>query len=162
MNAPDPFALLRREHRDLGMLFQRHQEALLRRRWAHAARLLSHHHARLAAHIRIEEDWLLPCAPGAQSAAPRWNPEIYRAEHRKLLELAGKLAIKLARARRRGVSPTLLLALLDEEKTFKHVFEHHHRREERGLFGELPRQLSAETRSGLCAALLPQEHVRRH
>ena len=149
---PDPFVRLVREHTSLDRLFARHQEALVNRSWARAARLLESYGGHLRRHIAIEEQVLLPqCEmPGAR---PRWKAEVYCAEHRRIELLLGKNREQLAHARRRGMTATALIALLDEEKTLKHLVGHHHTREEAALFPELRRGLSGEVRKQLMRVL---------
>lgn len=148
--------MLLREHKAVTNLFRRHQETLLARDWARAARLLACYQKRLATHIRLEDELLLPYANTAGDRKLRWDAHVYMVEHRKLLELTCELDNKLATARRRGITPAMLIDLLDEEMTLKHVFEHHHEREEKGLFEELPMYLPVEAKARLRAVLLTQ------
>jgi hemerythrin-like domain-containing protein len=150
----DPFRILRHEHATLGQLFLLHQEMLVNRAWARAARLLSRYRQQLARHIRIEEQLLLPYCGDATPDATRWDAQVYVAEHRRLEELVGNAAARLTVIRRRGVTPAMLIKLLDQEKTVKHLMQHHHEREARGLFDELRRHLPATARQQLLAALL--------
>jgi hypothetical protein len=51
----------------------------------------------------------------------------------------------------------VLISLLDEERTLKHLLEYHHEREEKALFGELRAELSGVARSALVAELTASE-----
>ncbi|MGH8377933.1 MAG: hemerythrin domain-containing protein [Gammaproteobacteria bacterium] len=148
MSSIDPITALSNEHKDLTHLFARHQEALVTRAWARAARLLDHYGKRLRYHIGLEERYLLPYCAG-EKAPGQWQAHVYIAEHRRLEELLKKTSNRLAIARRRGVSPAALIALLDEEKTLKHVAEHHHQREDMALFTSLRESLPEEARAAL-------------
>ncbi len=106
----------------------------MERRWAQAAQLLVEYEQRLRAHMQFEERHLLAHCRAGRS---RWGPEVYLAEHRRIEQFVRKAMERLARARRFGVTAAAMIALLDEEKTLKHVVEHHHEREEKGLFAEL-------------------------
>ncbi|MGH8396743.1 MAG: hemerythrin domain-containing protein [Gammaproteobacteria bacterium] len=144
----DPITALSNEHKELTHLFARHQEALVTRAWARAARLLSQYQKRLLYHIGLEERYLLPyCAE--EKAGGHWRAHVYIAEHRRLEELLRKTSTRLAVARRRGVSSMALIALMDEEKTLKHVAQHHHQREDMALFESLRESLPEEARTAL-------------
>ena len=148
----DPFSALADEHEMLAQLFARHQAALIARAWARAARLLDSHRKRLAQHIELEERYLLPYCP--QDKLPnQWPARVYSAEHQRIQELASKLSARFAKLRRRGVTSAALIALLDEEKTLKHILEHHHAREEMALFSTLPQMLSKPQHDALAHAL---------
>ena len=103
------------------------------RRWAEAAQRLLEYEQRLRAHIEFEERHLLPHCRGGRS---RWAPEVYLAEHRRIAQLLRKALDRLARASRSATTAAAIVAL-DGEHTLKHVVEHHHEREEKGLFAEL-------------------------
>lgn len=144
----DPFETMREQHVALSRLYQQHQEALVTRYWKQAAQFLEEYSARLSRHIEIEERLLLPHCD-AVSAVIRWQAKVYRAEHERIGQLLELNIQHLAQARQRGMTPAGLIALLDEEKTLKHVLEHHHEREEQGLFAELRLQLPADIRDAL-------------
>lgn len=156
-DSADPLVLLRHEHKSLSGLFARHQEALLARGWARAARLLSHYQQRLAAQIHVEDEILLPYAMSSGTSSLCRDAHVYRTEHYKLLELTEHVSERFAVARRRGVTSTMLINLLDQELTLKRAFEQHHKREEKGLFRELPGCLPIETRMKL-RSVLPALH----
>ncbi|HKT32765.1 MAG TPA: hemerythrin domain-containing protein [Gammaproteobacteria bacterium] len=148
----DSFTALADEHAALTQLFARHQAALVTRAWARAARLLDSHRKRLAQHIELEERYLLPYCP-REKLPNQWPARVYSAEHQRIQELASKLSLRFAKLRRRGVTSAALIALLDEEKTLKHILEHHHAREETALFANLPRILSESQRDELAHVL---------
>jgi hypothetical protein len=152
MQEVHPLDSLATEHVALARLYGRHQEALVTRYWKQAASLLEEYSVRLTRHIEIEERLLLPHCE-AVSAAIRWQAKVYQAEHERIGQLLEKNIQHLAQARQRGMTPAGLIALLDEEKTLKHVLEHHHEREEQGLFAELRLQLPAGIRDELRGAL---------
>lgn len=151
----DPLDLLLEQHGALADLFARHQEALLDRRWAEAARLLEDYDRRLRCHMRLEEEHLLPHCEHVQ--AVRWPTNVYRAEHRRIEQLMKKAAERLTNAQRHGITPAVLISLLDEERTLKHLLEHHHEREEKGLFGEVRAELCGTARSALVTKLTASE-----
>lgn len=126
---------LRGQHFSLGDLFARHQEALVDRRWAEAARLLGEYGQRLLEHIDFEERHLLPRCDVVGPA--RWPSAVYRAEHRRIEQLLRKAADRLTHARGSAATSAVLISLLDDERTLKRLLEHHHEREEQALFVEL-------------------------
>lgn len=140
------------EHDALARLYGRHQEALVTRYWQQAASLLEEYSTRLSRHIEIEQRLLLPHCD-AVSASIRWQARVYRAEHERIAQLLARNIQHLAQTRQRGMTPAGLIALLDEERMLKHVLEHHHEREEQGLFAELRLQLPADIRKELKYAL---------
>lgn len=105
--------------------------------------------------MRLEEEHLLPHCGRAQ--AVRYPANVYRAEHRRIEQLMEKAAERLTNAQRRGITPAVLISLLDEERTLKHLLEHHHEREEKARFGELRAELSGVARSALVAELTASE-----
>ncbi|MGA9852269.1 MAG: hemerythrin domain-containing protein [Gammaproteobacteria bacterium] len=158
MLAFDPITTLADEHVALAQLFARHQEALVTRAWARAARLLDHYQKRLQYQIQLEERFLLPyCVE--EKAPGQWQARVYMAEHRRLEELLHKAGVRLAAARRRGVTSAGLIALLDEEKTLKHVVEYHYQREEIALFSILRQSLPEEVRTGLVHVLMQHNNI---
>ncbi|MGH8370592.1 MAG: hemerythrin domain-containing protein [Gammaproteobacteria bacterium] len=143
-------AVLMEDHVTLATLFARHQEALVARSWARAARLLDHYRKRLEHRILLEEQYLLPY--GADKNMPReWQS--YIAEHRRLEDLLNSTCARLATARRRGVTPSALIALLDDEKTLKHALEQHLLREEEEFSPTSQHALPKEVSSELIRAL---------
>lgn len=129
----DPIDTFQQEHVALRKMFALHQEALVMRAWARAAHLLAHYQKRLRRHIQLEERYLLPYCP-EEKTPDQWLARVYIVEHRRAEELLEKAVARLALARRRGVKPAALIALLDHEKTLKHLIEHHDDREDLALF----------------------------
>lgn len=128
-------ALLLRHHGVLGDLFASHQQALVDRRWAQAARLLEEYEQGLLSQIHFEERHLLPrCEAIGGAQRPR---AIYKAEHRRIEQLLREAADRLACTLGSEITPAILASLLDEERTLKRLMEHHREREERVLTQEL-------------------------
>jgi DUF438 domain-containing protein len=138
----DPIGLLLEQHVAFYDLFARHQVALLDRRLIDAARLLEDYDDQLRQHIAFQESHLLP--QRSRAPAARWPVRVYLAEHRRIVQLLTSLRERLERERRRGMTSTSLISLLDEERALKYLVEHHHAREERALFCELKRVLPSE------------------
>lgn len=148
----DPIDAFQQEHVALHRMFALHQEALITRAWARAAHLLEHYRKRLQRHIRLEEHYLLPYCP-QEKTADQWPAHVYVAEHRRAEELLDKAVAHLALARRRGVKPAALIALLDQEKTLKNLMEHHDDREGMALFKLTREAMPSEAQLQLTQAL---------
>ncbi|MEZ5511886.1 MAG: hypothetical protein R3F47_18685 [Gammaproteobacteria bacterium] len=131
------YSLVSRYHRHMDELILLHQEALLLQQTDLAARFLALFRAMISAHIDAENAWLLPRLDALAEA--RWPALLYRKEHDKILDMLGNvdarmrvLEGKTAQDYRRAV-----LALLDYERAFKNVIEHHEEREEVAMLREL-------------------------
>lgn len=122
-------------HADLEEVFALHQESLLLLRVESARALLSTYRELLALHMRHEEQTLLPVFARAGSV-PKWPAVLYTGQHEKMRGMLervasglGSLPVGRASRLRRAV-----LALLDQEATYKHLHEHHDGAEREGLF----------------------------
>lgn len=158
MFSSDLVTTLANEHVALAQLFARHQEALVSRAWARAARLLEHYRRRLQYHIQLEERYLLPYCLKDQLPG-KWPFDTFMTEHRRLEELLRKTSVRLAMARQHGVTTDMLIALLDAEKTYKHLVRDHYQREEVAMFAVLRESLPDNARAGLVQLLLQQQHT---
>lgn len=127
-----PFHLLLRQ------LLTMHQEALLIDDMALALNVFELFADALQRHLDVENNLLLPLH---RSLVPeyRWSPLVYEKEHDKLLQMAARIRRELAvlaaqqgRARRLAI-----LEVLDYQRSFKSVMEHHEEREEQALLPEL-------------------------
>lgn len=143
--------MLTDDHMALSQLFARHQEALVVRSWARAARLLEHYQKRLQYRISLEERHLLPYCVG-EKLPGQW--QVYISEHRRLEDALHNANIRLATARRRGITAAVLIALLDEEKTLKYVLEHHLQREEAEFSTTLQQSLPVDVGTRFVHALI--------
>lgn len=152
----DPIRVLTDQHRVLTQLFARHQEALLARAWARAARLLDQYEKHLRSRILVEERYLLPyCLEGRVPG--QWS--VYVAEHRRLEKMLHDAGERLRAVRRRGMSPAIIIGLLDDEKTMKYVLEHHLDSEDSEFSTSLQRMLPEGVRNNLLRALIDMARV---
>ena len=143
MTTPSLFALVSRYHRHMDELILLHQEALLLQQTDLAERFLALFRAMISAHIDAENTWLLPRLDALVQA--RWPALLYRKEHDKILDMLTNVDAKMrllegktAQDYRRTV-----LALLDYERAFKNVVEHHEEREEMAMLRELDQHADA-------------------
>lgn len=142
----DSFTQLLAVHETLDQLFDRHMEALLLLELSRASYLLHRYETELVAHIEAEERVILPVYGARTGAIPGGSVEIFKAEHQKIRSmLAGFTeSIKTLEAQPRDV-----LGLLDKEFTFKHLMDHHDRREANLLYLSMDRITSEEERRDL-------------
>lgn len=131
-------------HETIDALFILHQECLLEHALVEADLVLSHFKTALAAHLEAENQWLLPSYESLQ-IEKRWPASLYQKEHAKLAQMLQKverymdtLAGKQSRRYRFA-----MLDLLDYERSFRNVLEHHEEREELALLKDLDEHLSA-------------------
>jgi hemerythrin-like domain-containing protein len=127
------------EHREAEELFLRHQEALLARDFATAEALLRTVTGAVARHIEVEEREILPLYREQVAAPPGGDAELIVAEHRKIEAYLKRFAEQMAAWRAQPPSPREVLALLDVQSQFKHLTDHHDRRERSFLYPALER-----------------------
>lgn len=150
-------AVLKRLHDRLDELFLFHQEALFDDDLAGALARLDTYEEELQAHIRLEEELLLPIYRRA-GLIPGGREEFYTAEHERLTALLARCRSRLLEVaassvgRRRG-----LISLFDLEATFKSLSEHHHQREENLFFPALDRVTDEAERQELLVRCLGRE-----
>jgi hemerythrin-like domain-containing protein len=132
------FSALLEVHRALDALFAEHQEALLDRDIIIAARKLAAFDAGIREHIALEEDRLFPIYRRA-GHIPGGAVELYRAEHRKILEYLDRIRSMVEALKPGTPEKQALIRLLDEETSFKRLMEHHDLREQNILYPALNR-----------------------
>jgi hypothetical protein len=125
------------EHHEADALFLEHQEALLARDFAAAEALLTRFRAAVARHIAEEEAEALPPYQALGPAPPGGGAELIVAEHRKIERLLAGFAARLAAWRAAPPTPREVIALLDAQAQFKHLMDHHDRRERTFLYPAL-------------------------
>lgn len=132
-------------HRHIDEVMLLHQEALLLQRLPLAGKLLKLFEELLLAHIEIEDGLVFPLFD-EKVAQSRWPSLLYYKEHEKIVAMLVKITDQFHQlealegsALRRAV-----LSLLDYEKSFKGVLEHHTEREEQALLPELEKALDGE------------------
>jgi hypothetical protein len=134
---------LEESHKDLYQWFLLHQECLLLHNDDDARLAFLAFTEYLQAHLEFENEYLLNVQ--VMTGIPlRWPLDVYQKEHAKLDKILAKLAGYLQHyyglaGREKRLA---LLAVLDEEQTFRHVMEHHELREEQDLFSHLPDSLA--------------------
>jgi iron-sulfur cluster repair protein YtfE (RIC family) len=140
-------------HQRLDELFFEHQRALLRLDLDRASAMLNAYEAELLAHIRDEEELMIPLYRERVNAPVGGAAEIFLGEHEKLrqyLVLFREELAKLAAANdlERGV-----LFLLDSQHLFKRLLVHHDSREKKMLYPLLDRVTTEQERESMFALL---------
>jgi len=143
------FAELLNVHERLNELFLLHQESLLRLDLELAAGLLRVYDRELRAHMRVEEDLLMPVYERAGKIAGG-PPEFFIGEHRRMLEFLERFGATLKALKGKGGDPARrVIRLLDEEAMFKSLCEHHDMRERNIFFPALDRVTNEDERREL-------------
>ena len=136
-------------HKGLNELFLLHQEALLALDVELALVRLRQFERELRAHMRIEEDLLLPIY--VRAGRIQGGPiEFYTGEHKRMLEF---LARFIGRLEELSANPANLergiIELFDEQAQFKKLMQHHDMREQNILYPTLDNVTGAEERGDL-------------
>jgi hemerythrin-like domain-containing protein len=130
-------------HHQLDEIFLLHQESLLQGQLENAVCILDAYMACHGVHLKFEDDVLLPKYESLLKQG-RWNATLYQQEHQKIQNLHIKIETKLKWLKQQTLTPSQLrrniIQLLDREKSFKGLCEHHQEREEVSLFIELDKQ----------------------
>lgn len=127
--------LLTKSHRDLRRWFLFHQECLLLGQDHLAEQCFVAFADYLKAHLQFEDNNLFPLLE-KQGLNSRWPLLVYSKEHEKIIALLNKNRDLLADyTKMQGREKRLaLLTLLDNQRSFNNVMEHHEEREEMDLF----------------------------
>ena len=140
-------------HDHLNELFLLHQEALLALDIALAQVRLKVFEEKLLAHMRMEEDILLPVYQRA-GRIPGGPVEFFTGEHKRMLEAIDRIKTALNRLDRS--QPDIkreIIRLFDAEAMFKSLVEHHDSREENILYPTLDKVTSEEERRDLLSKI---------
>jgi hemerythrin-like domain-containing protein len=140
-------------HRELDELFFRHQVSLLDYNFRTAYERLCEYESALLAHMRDEEEVLLPVY--AERAKPErgGRADFFLLEHGKMRRLVAHFREQLPRLYELPEPSRALIKLLDQETTYKHLVEHHDEREGRHLYPALEQVTTEAEREDLLARL---------
>ena len=144
MNHPSSLqTIISRCHEELGQLFFAHQEAVLVGDLPRAIETLQRFTEFHDLHKNFEDEHLLPRLAELDDPGD-WPASLYSHEHNKIADLLTQLEAHLIKLNTQKLAGTALRAalieLLDREKSFKGLCEHHQEREEKGMLPALDRQ----------------------
>jgi len=88
-------------------------------------------------HMLDEERTLIPAYAELGEWERGGDPELFLAEHRKIYAMANQVASSLDDLDRGRLTGIAIVQIIDAEKAFKGVIEHHHLREQIHLFPRL-------------------------
>ena len=136
-------------HRQLDEMFLLHQELVLETKLSSSIKVLESYWRCHACHMGFEDKVLIPQYDELEKAG-RWNATLYHQEHQKIIEIFEKIEMDLRRLCSQKLDKRQLnrniIVLLERQKTFKGLCEHHQEREEASMFVELDRQTDANWR----------------
>jgi hemerythrin-like domain-containing protein len=140
-------------HDRLGQLLEDHQLALIHGDLEAARRLLARFANGIRAHIRHEEDVLLPVYEARAKVTRVGDPETLRDEHRQIDEALLQIEVHTTELHREGGTwEGSVLRLLEEQYRFKRLLKHHNDREDRSLYPLLDAACSLDERRNLLRA----------
>ena len=135
---------IHKQHLDLRELFIQHQEFLLQGQFDEALTCLNHYDMCHQAHAKLEERYLFPEFAKIERQS-RWDVSLYEKEHEKITSLFENISEDLNWLSEQQLTESQtrrnIIALLDREKTFKGLTEHHEEREEDAMLKEMDEQL---------------------
>jgi len=138
--------IIHKQHLDLREIFAQHQEALLQGRFEEAMTLLSNFNLCHESHAKLEESYLFPLFAKIKHQS-KWDVSLYEKEHDKIEHLFGNISEDLSWLSDQSLSESQsrrnIIALLDKQKTFKGLTEHHEEREEDAMLKELDEMLDS-------------------
>jgi len=139
--------IIHKQHLDLRELFMQHQEFLLQGMFDEALSCLNHYDVCHQAHADLEERYLFPEFAKIERQS-RWDISLYEKEHEKIASLFETISNDLYWLSEQQLTESQIrrniIALLDKEKTFKGLTEHHEEREEEAMLKELDEKLDAK------------------
>lgn len=140
-------------HRQLDELFFEHQRALLRLDLNRASTLLAAYEAELLAHMRDEEQLMIPLYRERAQAPVGGAAEIFLGEHDKLRQYLVLFREELAKLATADDLERGVLFLLDSQHLFKRLLVHHDSREKKMLYPLLDQITTEQERESLFATL---------
>jgi len=136
-------------HQRLDDLFLDHQRALMQLDLNRAASLLDEYETRLLAHIRDEEDLMIPLYRQRAAAPIGAAAEIFLGEHEKLRRFLELFKEEIVRIRQSEDIERGALFLIDSQHLFKRLLVHHDTREKKMLYPLLDEVTTESERQSL-------------
>jgi hemerythrin-like domain-containing protein len=148
MESPPDLAAFQADHERFVELFVIFQCALMNLDVSGARLALDLVIYEVGVHADVEDGVLMPIFKARAGRIEGGAPELFEAEHDKIGRLLGDLSrrlVVLERARR--VEPREALELIESGFTFKHLWDHHTKRENAAFYPVLDRLMEGEVGS---------------
>ncbi|HXI24512.1 MAG TPA: hemerythrin domain-containing protein [Pyrinomonadaceae bacterium] len=146
-------------HRELDELFFQHQRALMRIEIDRAEEFLAEYSRDLLAHIRNEEEVMLPIYAERVKAPVGGAADIFMGEHEKLRQFLALFAAEIEKIRQTDDVERGVLFLIDSQHLFKRLLVHHDTREKKMLYPLLDEVTSEAEREELFTKLKLRERI---
>lgn len=140
-------------HQQLDERFFEHQRALLRLDLKAATAALEAYEAELLAHMRDEEELMIPLYRERAEAPVGGAAEIFLGEHDKLRQYLVLFKEELGKLQSEEDLERGVLFLLDSQHIFKRLLVHHDSREKKMLYPLLDQVTTEQERKSLFAQL---------
>jgi iron-sulfur cluster repair protein YtfE (RIC family) len=141
-------------HQQLDELFLEHQRALLRLDLDRASTLLEAYEAELLAHMRDEEELMIPMYRERAEAPVGGTAEIFLGEHDKMRQYLLLFKEELTKLAETEDLERAVIFLLDSQHIFKRLLVHHDTRERKMLYPLLDQVTTEQERESVFAKLL--------
>jgi len=146
-------------HRELDELFFQHQRALMRMEIDRAETLLAEYSRDLLAHIRDEEEVMLPIYGERVNPPVGGALDIFFAEHEKLRQFLALFAGEINKIRKLDDLERGALFLIDSQHLFKRLLVHHDTREKKMLYPLLDQVTTEAEREEMFTKLKLRGHM---
>jgi len=153
------FSDLLNVHTSLDELFLEYQRALVQLRVKPASMLLEMYETKLLAHMRDEEEHMIPLYAALGKHERGGAPQIFLNEHNKIREYIALFKQEMLRLEFAGDLERSVIWLLDSQTTFKRLLVHHDARERKILYPALDEVTSASERERFFTRLELVPHV---
>jgi hypothetical protein len=140
-------------HRELDNRFLEHQRALMRLNIDRAASILSDYEREMLAHIRDEEEFMIPLYRERVDAPVGGAAEIFLGEHEKIRQFLVLFRAEISKLASMDDLERAALFLIDSQHLFKRLLVHHDTRERKMLYPLLDQATTEEERCALFARL---------
>jgi iron-sulfur cluster repair protein YtfE (RIC family) len=121
-------------HQQLDKLFLEHQRALMRLDLDRAGSLLVEYETGLLAHMRDEEELMIPLDRQRAAAPTGGTAEIFLGEHEKLRQFLNLFKQEITKIKESDDVERGVLFLIDSQHLFKRLLVHHDAREQKILY----------------------------
>ncbi len=137
LSMADRVAAMLAAHARFEKLMAEHQEALVDRATDVAKATFDTLRFEKLDHMLDEERTLIPMYAELGEWERGGDPELFLAEHRQIYTMANQVACSLDDLDRGTLTGIAIVQIIDAEKAFKGVMEHHHLREQIHMFPRL-------------------------